>query len=346
MKTLSLILICLFAGLLVEAQGANVQNKPVIIRPKILKLVGEIAKDSTLKSAYVGYQQIPTKQWDRYEKLNRICTNHELEFLTGNESPVVRSYAFMALSQRPNFNLFSIVSKHLSDTTILHLLTGDIGSREMVGDFYLRVVTTGYLGIKSNKLTVKEKLFIDSVLFFDKNVKLDSKYRVLFQLKPEIKYYERLKELVNKENDLSALEILARFKNPEDIKVIKRAFEKEENEIYGISAVLEFSDSSFFDNLVNVFNEQWAHDHYNYSKWRILYQALAKYPCNKTLELFEKTINTKDQFRYQTLGKLLTIAIIKYPNDLYKTIKDKIKLDNSHQKEVIEELEYKRHTTF
>jgi hypothetical protein len=208
----------------------------------------------------------------------------------------------------------------------------------MVGDFFLDLVTPRYIDLSAKKLTEDQRTLIDSVLLFNKSIKLNSRNGVLYRIKPESKYYKRVKEMATVENNLSALETLAKFKNANDINIIKNAFKKEDDEYCAISAVLEFPDRAFYQNLVYVFNEQWAHDHYDSPKWRILYQALAKYPTDKTLELFDRTVTTNDRYRYQTLGVYLTIAINKYPNNLYNSIKEKIKLDKYHLDEVNDEL--------
>ena len=89
-----------------------------------------------------------------------------------------------------------------------------------------------------------------------------------------------------------------------------------------------------------MFEQDWKQDHYDYPKWRICYQALAKYPRPETIELFDRTAKLKDEFRYETLGKYLLIAITKYPNKLYDPIKAKIKLSSYQMDEVKEEIEY------
>jgi len=308
-----------------------------LIRPKIGKLVLGISKDNVLKSSGVGEAGIRTEQWMRYEKLNLEATDAELRLLTGNENAVVRCYAFQALSHRPGMDLYSILVKHLSDTVSVETFMGCIKSAEKAGDYFLEVVTPDYIDVSSRKLTKNERKLVDSILLFDKSIKLSAKYGLLRVLKPDLKYYNRIKEIAVVENNPVAVLALAKFNNVDDIDIVKKLFGSEDTEYYGIYAVREFPEATFYPYLNKVFEREWNRKTYDYPKWRILYQALAKYPTKKTLELFEKTVTTDDGFRYQTLGVYLTVAIRKYPNGLYQSLKDRIKLNKYHLEEVNEE---------
>ncbi|HLG39377.1 MAG TPA: hypothetical protein VI461_06900, partial [Chitinophagaceae bacterium] len=67
---------------------------------------------------------------------------------------------------------------------------------------------------------------------------------------------------------------------------------------------------------------------------------LAKYPNIETLKLFERTLQTKDEFRYNTLCTNLMTAITKYPNKLYNPIKERIKLPDNYLDDVKEQMSY------
>ena len=91
--------------------------------------------------------------------------------------------------------------------------------------------------------------------------------------------------------------------------------------------------------LEKIFEKEWNYQYYDYPKWRLLYQALAKYPVESTYKLIERITKTKDDFRYKTLGKYLLIAITKYPNQIFEPLKAKINLDAGSLQEAQKEMD-------
>jgi hypothetical protein len=309
-------------------QKPNKETNVVLIRPSIEKLASDIANDNVLKSAGVGYAGLRTAQWGRYGTLNASATDEELKILTDNQNPVVRCYAFQALSHRTNVDLDPILIKHLSDTAQVQTFFGCIKNVEKTGDYFLDVYAPAYADDSSQKLKKHRRKLVDSILLFDKTIRLSAKYNLLGILKPDLRYYNRIKEIAITENNPEATLALAKFRSKADIDIIAKLFNNETTEYYAIYSVREFPELSFYPKLVRVFEKEWAEKLYDYPKWRILYQALARYPTKETLALFERTIQSKDDFRRQTLGADLVIAIKKYPNNVYKRLMEKIRLDN------------------
>jgi hypothetical protein len=311
----------------------------VKIRPVIQTIVDSIAKYNQLNGSAVGYAGVRTIQWDRYEKLSKTATLAELRELTHHENAVVRCYAYDALTTRKDTTAFTILLTHLHDTATVSTLIGCVVSGEQVGDYFLNAVIlrdstdTGY------KLSSKQKTIIDSVLLFDKHMTLFAKYNLLYDLKPRPEYYGRVKEIAVKEKMPVAIWALAKYKNPNDINIITSAFNDTESEDYAIRSAVLNPDNSFYPVLTKIFEREWSKKLYDYQKWRLLYQALAKYPNGRqTLAFFKRTIQTKDEFRYKTLGADLLIAITKYPDPVFEPLKKHIKLDEYAVEEVHEEL--------
>jgi hypothetical protein len=308
------------------------------IRQQITSLTDSISKDNMLKSRGVGYGGVRTKQWENFEKLSTDATTEELALLTDHKNGVVRSYSFQALAGRKGFDFFPILLRHLNDTAEIRTFQGCIISSQLVGDYFLDVVTPGYVDNDLNKLTEEQKKVIDSILLFDKSIRINAKYHLLRNLKPETEFYQRVKEIATTEKSPVSILALARFQNKDDIPIMQTLFKNENTEYYGAYAAREFPDTLFYSYLKKVFEQEWAQKLYDYPKWRILYQALAKYPSETTYKLFERTTKTKDDFRYQTLGKYLTIAIRKYPNEIYKPLLSKIKLEKYYLDDVEDEM--------
>lgn len=308
------------------------------LRPAIQKIAKGIARGNVLESEFVGIAGTRSKQWDKYEKLKQEATNDELRQLVNNKNAVIRCYSFQALANRKGVDVFPILINHLNDTAYVETLQGCIGSSQTAGDYFLEVVTPQYVDLNAYKLTSNQRSVVDSILLFDKSIQIAAKYGLLFSLKPNQLYYNRIREIASKDDIPVAVLALARYNNKNDIGIIKKLFDKEKTEYYAAYSAREFPDSSFEPYLTSLFEKEWNKKLYDYPKWRILYQALAKYPTKETYKLFQQTIEAKDSFRYQTLGKYLMIALTKYPNEIFEPIKSRIALEEYYANEVKSEM--------
>jgi hypothetical protein len=176
-------------------------------------------------------------------------------------------------------------------------------------------------------------------LLNDKSIMLSAKSSVLETLKPTENNYARIKQLVKDDRNESALITLAKYQRQTDKELIASFFKDDDTQSSALYAAREFPDDFFYPFITKVFEQEWKQDLYDYPKWRICYQALAKYPRPETIELFDRTTKSKDEFRYHTLCKYLLVAITKYPNKVYDPIKPKIKLNSYEMDEVKDELE-------
>jgi hypothetical protein len=320
----------------ISGQESNKASPAPNIRPEILKLIREIATDNVLKSDGVGYEGIRTDQWKRYETLKSNATDNELKELSNNINTVVRCYSFQALASR-KVDVFPILLQHLSDTAKVTTFMGCIISSEKSGDYFADVVTPEYIDLDCYKLNQYQQVILDSILINDSTVKINRKNSLLAIIKPNPKFYKRIRQEAEQGN-LQATLALARFKKDEDISVIEKLFlSGDKNGYYAIYSAREFPSSTFYPYLIKVFKEEWKQKLYDYSKWRLLYQALAKYPTDETYSLFEKTVQTRDDFRRQTLGACLLLALRKYPNPKFTSLIHRIKLDSYHLEEASRE---------
>jgi hypothetical protein len=307
----------------------------VKIRPSIQVLVDSIEKYNQLTSSGVGYAGVKTVQWERYEKLSKAASLPELRQLTHHKNTVVRCYSFNALAARKDSAIFNILLDHLHDTARVSTFIGCIISKRKVGDYFINSVTPYDSSDTDYKLSAKQKVIVDSILLFDKSIKLAAKYELIDHLKPKPGYYNRIKDIAVKEKMPVAILALAKFKKLSDTGIVDKAFNSASTEDYAIQSATEIPDKRFYPKLTNIFEREWKEKLYDYGKWEVLYQALAKYPSEpQTLVLFNQTIQTKDKFRYQTLGADLLIAITKYPSPAFTSLKKQIKLDQYHMEDV------------
>ena len=141
--------------------------------------------------------------------------------LTNNENTVVKCYAFDALLQRENIDILSIVLKHVNDTSSVHTMMGDVGITWQTGRYFFLKVDPRYNESKMYTLTQSQVATVDSILIFDKTIKIGLKTELLYQLKPDAKYYKRVREIGKLEHNLAAVCALARYMNRNDIPLIK-----------------------------------------------------------------------------------------------------------------------------
>jgi hypothetical protein len=139
------------------------------ISHKTKKAVKKIVKVNELMSSAVYYSGTRPKQWDNFEELKSIASKEELIELTNHPNGVVRSYSFWALSLLKNVDLFSIVKSHLNDYELINTQFGCIGGQEMVGDFFIQIMTQQYIDLDSDKMNSKEIQELDSLLIYQPN---------------------------------------------------------------------------------------------------------------------------------------------------------------------------------
>lgn len=294
------------------------------VRPAINVICDKMAAHNVLESKYVGVGGVIAQQWKLYETLSKDATTAELIRLTDHKNGVVRGYSFQALADRKGVDLMPVIRRHLHDIDEIQTLTGCLGGTQFVGDYFLSVVGEDHLN-------PRQQAQIDSILIFDRDMKLQAKYSLLGSIKPKKSYYSRIQEIAMTETRPEAYLALARYQNPKDVLFLQSLFKRESAEYYGIYAVREFPHASFYPILQKVFEKEWGKQLFDHPKWRILYQALAKYPNSSTYALFKKTVDEKDAYRHETLCKYLMIAITKYPNAIFEPLKSQIKLEGGYE---------------
>lgn len=229
------------------------------------------------------------KQWDNFEELEKIATKVELTELTNHPNGVVRCYAFWALTHKKNIDLLSIVKNHLNDTELVETQFGCIGGREMVGDFYIQIMTPQYVDLNSEKLSSKELSELDSLLIYQPN-KLSARYSAINRAEPTKNLYPKIRELVLEENNQSALVTLAKYQKEQDIEIIKN--NRSENEkiesgyYHTYVAISEFPRPEFIPLLETNLNKTLDNTHFS-TEWRELYKAIASYKNEKAIELLK-----------------------------------------------------------
>ena len=284
------------------------------------KVVKEIAKVNELMSSAVYYSGEQPKQWDNFEELKREASKEELIELTNHPNGVVRSYSFWALSYNKNLDLFRIVKNHLNDDELINTQFGCIGGQEKVGDFFIQIMTPQYVDLESKKLTQQEIQELDSLLIYKPN-NLSSRFGAINRAEATERLYPKIRELVIKDKNPSALVTLAKYQKEKDIEIIKnfrdKTDEPEGGYFYTYSAIKQFPNQKFLTLLEKNLIKTLDNTHYS-NEWRELYKAIASYKNEKSLELLKIPFT---QVQHQNIKKyhidFVFQAILVYQDSIY-----------------------------
>lgn len=309
------------------------------VRSEVHALVDSISQYGKLDGPYIGYAGIRSQQYDRINRLTGYSTTKELLDLTNNDNAIVRCAVFESLCLKDSVDVIPLVIANLYDTSLIVVQQGCIGRWQIAGDYILRAFYS-YLATKDSSYFAQnhsDLVAIDSILFYDPKVRLAHKEARIKGINGDTLYYNRIRDIAINERIAVSVLALAKYRKQQDKEIIASYFVDDQAQYYAIWAVREFPDSSFYPLLVKVFEKQWKKRYYSYPKWRILYQALAQYPNDETLKMFDKTIRARNKFRRQTLGTYLLIAINKYPDPMFDKYVNAVKLDKFHRENLVEE---------
>lgn len=250
-------------------------------------IVKKIEKINVLMGSAVGEAGIKPKQYENFEELKKNASKQELLTLINHSNGVVRCYSFWALASDKNTNLFSIVKDHITDSTAVKTQFGCIGSMEKVGDFFINLVNPKYENTDVQQLSQTEFNKLQSLLI-DKENNLYAGYDAIENAVPTEYLYPKVREMVVKHNNQSALLTLSKYKNPKDIELILKNRERDEDGesgyYYTYQAIQNFPDSHFFPLLEKNLYLTLDNDHFSH-EWKELYKAIAAYKNQKALEL-------------------------------------------------------------
>lgn len=268
--------------------GQRFQFDKTKISSQTKTIISKIEKENMLMGSAVGNGGTRPKQFDNFTELQKVATKDELQELTSHPNGVVRCYSFWALTYDSSINLLPIIIKHIPDEENVSTMFGCIVSGEKVGDFFISLVTPQYVDLNSKKLTPDEFNYLDSILIYTPN-KLYAKETAINRAQLSESSYERVRELVLKEKNQSALVTLAKFKRKQDIPLIlnnKLTGERYDQLFFTYKAISEFPDNAFLPLLKKSLYE--AIDKGAWStEWRELYKAIASFKNDTALQLLK-----------------------------------------------------------
>ncbi|SFC98291.1 hypothetical protein [Flavobacterium phragmitis] len=262
---------------------AKIDSNKSKIRKKTSQIVLKIEKVNVLMGSAVYASGMRPKQYDNFEELKKYASKEELITLTNHTNGVVRCYSFWALLDYKEIDLFPIVKDHIKDDSAIETQFGCTASLEKVGDFFINLVTPSYVDDEVKKLNEKELKTLDSLLIYKEN-NLDSRFRAIEEAETTELLYPKVRELVTKFNNQSALVTLAKYKNEKDIELILNNKDDDAGNFYTYKAIQNFPDLRFQEFLEDNLNSGLNDTHYD-NEWRELYIAIAAFKSPKALEL-------------------------------------------------------------
>ena len=318
--------------LLLEISCSN-NNKTLNTSPSsqsvIDSLINGIAMDNMLNDEGIGIGWSENTQWKRYLKLSEIATEEELVKLTDHENAVVRGYSFQALAKNKSSKVFSILIDHLTDTATVACFSGCFQTDQMIGDYFINIVTINKDDTTAYKLNEREQAIVDSTLLFDKSIQLLARTDLLLVLPPKEEYYNRIKDIYLEGNENFALPLLAKYRKKSDKRLIVEKLTSTDRKdwYYGLMAVRNYPDPDFFPYLVKLYNYEMTQEKgLTTPSIRILYQAIAQYKNRQSYNLIKQTLSKEEKPELRYHYKYIYLALTKYPNKIYNGLRDKIKL--------------------
>lgn len=230
-----------------------------------------------------------TAGYKLFSSMQQIATGNDILLMTNSLQPVMRVYAACMAKENDEVRHFDILCAHLDDVAEVEVKSLHCAYRRKVGDFYMHFLY--------DRLSVKQKGEIDSIVIFDKTNKLEARTVVMARCSPDPRYYERIRELYYREFQKNALVYLARFRKEQDAGFIQqeltRFYNPNINE--ALAAVHEFPQPLFLQPLLDLYAlllEDKLNENIDPS---LLFKAMMSYESIKVYAMLKKTIQNADR---------------------------------------------------
>jgi hypothetical protein len=298
-------------------------------------IVDSMIKYGAYEGMYLGRSEKISPQWKNFEALTQKFSENEIAELCAHKNPIVRCYAFKALTEICSLKVYDILLMHLSDTAEFDGFYGCFRDKDRVTDNFLDEV--GYDKQEPTKFNLTEEQYnhIDSILLFRNEIKQRSclgsiKFRsrryMLQRTKPLLQFYKRVREIVT-DGVYEALPLLARYQNESDTNIFKRLLLDDEFSNRGRTlknyirnSIKYFPHPSFYpilkEQLLSEVGTNAISDRYESFP---LYLALVQYPTIDTRNLFQTALKNSGDEYYQRSGVIYE-AIKRYPSKIFESV--------------------------
>jgi hypothetical protein len=292
------------------------------------KVVREMAAYGIYEYPFVGLTAEPSLQWARYQQILNMCSDQDLVELCGNESPVVRCYAFQGLIDKGNSKVFDQVITHIHDTASFDKITGCMNDPCYVSDFYLEQVS--YFPYDTStcfRITAHQRNMLDSLMLYGDEIalrmvnvhllSLRSRAYLLSNLSPKGKFCERLRTILDK-GVTEALPALAKYRDTADINRIELVYNQQGWPAmdFVFDAIINFPDPALFQIVENEVKNDLSHNNAFYATERKYYKALSLYNTPAARKLLSRAIAETDSDDQQRRSSYVKYLISRSPDTM------------------------------
>ncbi len=99
--------------------------------------VSEIISYGIVDAPLVGSNGMTTEQYSRFVTLKVNTSDSELVLLTKHQNPIIKAYAFWALTDKEFSGIKQIIIDHLNDIQTFQFRSGCIGERRRINKWFL-----------------------------------------------------------------------------------------------------------------------------------------------------------------------------------------------------------------
>lgn len=259
-----------------------------------------------------------------YDQLKELSNKEEILNYINDSNGNLRVYSFRVLCEKYPELCYETILKNLHNYTSFRILNGCVIDSMYTTDLWIYLVS--YEGWQCDyKLDSKQQHELNTIVIKDKTNKLYYRYDALKNIEITDGNYNFIKSLVINEKNGIALYQLAKYKKPDDLKIIASFYKRRDYLNCYLKAVEEFPDASFYPYLMKIVEqERMNHILYQESNWDVILFALAKYPIPQTTSLFQDLINEKSNEYNREICLGILQAIISNPNQIFDSIKSQI----------------------
>jgi hypothetical protein len=249
---------------------------------------------------------------------------NDLLQLMNHKNSAVKAFAFQSLFYKSYPHLFDLIIKNIESDKKITIPNDVNDNKILLIDFFIDLVNpNNKFNNKWDSLMLNKKqvAILDSMIIF-KNVPNESYYKIelLLKIRPRANFYNRIKYLVAKKNP-SALVALSRYRNKNDIEIIKKFIFKKDDDFYAIQAIKVFPDKEFFYDLSKKAEKEVKRKYFfkAFLTYHI-FQAIVQYKNEEAKLLLLNCLKIANKENDKLIRMDIYDSIHNYPNPIFDDV--------------------------